>query len=936
MAIQITSKNYSTRNHSTGNGFLLANSGQLVTEKVEFIVDFDFTSTAQNQIFFVSETQIQVLGTTWGALGFVSGDSIDITGTIDNGSSTWTASAAAYTITDIDGDILTVNATLDPTSSGLVVGQFMPFTNGFNSNTSLLVENNTRTAPEVIELLHNLIPNNASGGQASLIDGEVNRFRLLDVDTMSVSDVDPLVQLGNKSGGTYTTATLERLADVGGKVNYRYTLTYAPIKFTDSTFDEPSIYANINSLKPWVNIKCLPEENNPNSAFTLTYAGQFGNVGWLNESYNQGVNEFDIDSVSLTDENSEAIDNVDYNQTTSVSATITGSANFSGKAEIEFYLIPDDYKNEADKNGEIIQLVNGWFNTTATYTTLGEMAMENLTVDITTANTIKIDFDLNPTADFLTLIESFNPDGRRYRITATVESTGGDANENNAVTLILKEGLLEKAPVNGGVYEDVTSQAFYNHSQAKSGFATANYTGCTEDDFLYQAVFNLDSTQVYKNLALSMQVVRDSDGSFFDIFSRTINFGGYVTTPDGKQQISYTENLQQFLDSTDRNVISLGLTGSESGSLYELELLWSVMASWRYWIAQNDALVDFFDNTLPNNGLNNEWMRYLREAGYSMRVRCSLTTSEDVAYYWNASVDLQDYDDSADITTVIELYDSSDVLQTSLLSNQTMRIKAIHTKTSAWDVNDSWGWVSLRPFESETNKRISTEWDWTSQNNPLKPLTGEDRLTQTFPSANVMVTECLVDTSMMDVENYTLVARAETPKTPACKSAIDWLFDELGNYRENEMLEALQGIQKGVLIKRGILCFPDCLIEVKATSEKEYLYAFGKDTLIDSVVASITGTCCRDEYGVSAACDVNFDTVWDEIAAGLTGTNLTILTPSQINSYTDNDITQIKNRLFALTSDQVLRWQLMDALLNVGLIVRVNTVTNTRTISGII
>jgi hypothetical protein len=940
MSIQITSRNYAPRNHSGGNNFYLTNSGQRIVEKVEFVVDFDFTSSAANQIIFLNLFQIQVIGKTWGELGYVIGDTIALTGTINNTSGSATYSATSYTISDISNDILTVSTTLDPTSSGYIVGQLMPFNNGANSNTPLLIANSTRTAPEAIEILHNFIPNNANGGSASLIDSEVNRFRAIDVSAIAVSGSQSMVQLGNKSGGTYTSATLTRLADVSGKRKFRYELTYFfPYKFIDSTFDKPAIFANIGSIKPWFNILCIPEENNPNSALTITYSGQQGNAGWLDENYNQGVNTFTISDVTLTDTDSNPLTEIDYNQNTNFSITITGAANFLDRAEVEFYIIPpvNDYKNKPDTNGKLIHLVNAYWNgTTVTVTQLGEVDIDNLAVSVATTNTIIISGQIVPSADFKTYIASLSPDERRYRLTPTVESTGGDANENNSVTLNAKEGLLEKAPIIGGVYENLTSQVFYNHSQAKTGIATSDYVGCTEDDFLYRSLFNLDSTEIYKNLTVNMQVVRDSDGQFFDIFERLINFGGYVTTPDGKQQINYTEQLQQFLDSTDRNVISLKLTGTESGDLYELELLWSIMASWRYWIAQNNALVDFFDSTLPNNGLNNEWMRYLREAGFSLRLRCTLTTSEDVAYFWQNSINLQDYDDSDDITTVITLFDQNDSSQTALLANQMMRVVATHTKIDAWDTDDSWAWVSVRPFESETNKRISSEWAWTSQNLPLRPLSGQTRLKVTYPSANVMVTECLVDTSMLDIENYTLVARAETPKAPSCKSSIDWLFDELGKYSEHEMLVALQGIQKGVTLPNGVVCSPTCLVQRKDNLKFIYLYAFGSETLIDGVVATVDDNCCRDEYGALEDCETGFDGIWDDLQAGLTGSDLTTLTPSQVNTYTNNNLLRIKNRLFALTSDQALRWSIMNQLLDVGLLVQRGSVATTTEISGII
>jgi hypothetical protein len=930
MPLTITSRNYKTRNHAAGNNFLLANAGQLIEETVDFVVDFDFTSSFQNQIVFISLTQIQVVGTTWGQLGFIVGDSIALTGTINNGSGTVTYTATAYTVTDISGDVLTVNSTLDPVSSGQVVNQIMPLSNGANSNTSLLVAN-TRVVPETIEILHNLIPNSASSGSASLIDSEVNRFRVDEVDGLALSGSLTMLQLGNKSGGSYIASTLTRLTDVGGKRKFRYILKYfMPYKYLDSNFDEPSIFEAIGTVKPWVNIKCLPEENNPNAGLVITNSSQLGNVGWYNESYNQGINDFSISTV-LTDSSGNVLEQVDYNQTTKVTHTITGTVNFLNKCEVEFYHIPQDFKNLPNSQNELSYLSNGYFNGTTefnfTYGILGRTCtVTNLTSSIGT-NNIVVQFDLVPNSDFTSYINSLPSEERLYRLSVTAESTSGDANENNSVSLIAIEGLLEKAAIVGGVYPELSSQVFFNHSQQPLGVGTVDYVGCTEDDFLYTAKFNLDTAETWNSLELAMQVVRTSDGGFFNIFDRLITLSGYPVTTDGRQQINYTENLQQFLESAGRNQITLGLTGVDSLPLYQVELKWSILASWRYWIAQSNALIDFFDSTLPNNGLNNEWMRYLREAGYTLRLKCTLTNDANTAYYWETQVDLSDYDESTEITTEIKLFDIYDQEQTALVANQLMKVRAIHTKTSAWNEEDAWAWVSVRPFESETNKRISTEWDWTSQSNPLRPLTGETRLKQTFPSTTVMHTECLIDTSMLDVSKATLVARAETPKAPACKSGIDWLFDYLGT--QEDPVSALSNLGRFDLSLTSICC-PTCETALVADPLKVvYVYAFGKFSVIDAFSDLFTVVCCTDKYKATEGCETGFDAIWDSLNAGLTGTpSLSTLTPTQINTYTNNDLQRLKDRLFALTTDQEVRYEIMSILVNRGFYIGCDTSGN--------
>jgi hypothetical protein len=104
---------------------------------------------------------------------------------------------------------------------------------------------------------------------------------------------------------------------------------------------------------------------------------------------------------------------------------------------------------------------------------------------------------------------------------------------------------------------------------------------------------------------------------------------------------------------------------------------------------------------------------------------------------------------------------------------------------------------------------------------------------------------------------------------------------------------------------------------------------------VDAAVALFDGSCCRDEYGVTDECEIGFDDVWGEIDGGIIGTDLTVLVPSQYGGFTDNQIQDLKDRLFATTVGLVTRWQLMNEIITRGLIVRCNVTTGVNTIGNI-
>lgn len=945
MSIKLQGLNFATRSHSGGNGFLLSNTGQKVTETFELVLEYDFESTMSEQVLIVSETKLRILGGSWSEKGYVVGDNVLLYGEIVNGGSVVTYSGLSRNITAITGDTMTLDATLDPAASGAVVGQVMPSPSGSGGNTTLGVANDTRSTAESIKLLHNLTPNSGSGSAASLFDGELNAFEVEGVAALAVSASLSMTQLGNKSGGSYDSATLERLADVAAtdwtkttRANKRYqiTLVYAnPLKFEDADFLKPSWFDTNNTVKTYYEITAQSEENNPNAALTTAQAPLLGNMGWRDESYNQGPDEFTVESVLIEDTSGNALAAVDFAQDCVITATLSHpSLDFLEAAEVEFFLIPDLtlIKNKLDRNADLIQLSNFYINavptvTESVYGTGGaEMQTSAQSLDVSTPGQLVVQFTLEPNAAFTALVDSFAELSRRFVITATVESTGGDANENNAVTKTLASGLLERAPVVGEPYP-FNSQTFFNHANDLTGASEPEYRGCTEDDFLYRALFNLELGAVWSGLNLKVQVVRDSDGGVFDLLTEFVNFENYLVNTAGAIQINYVKNTPQFLESPDRNQLSVSLTGNDSGSDYEVQVLWSLMASWRYWIAQSNAFADFIDGALPNDGLSNEWMRYLREAGYSLRVRAELIDGNNTAYYFGAGIDLQDYDAAEPgLTTTLEYYDSAGNAQTGLIDGDIMTVKAVHTLASgSWSTSDVWGWVSLRPSESDPNKRISTEWDWTAENYPLMPPAGETKATLTFPSAGVAEVECRINTTLVNTESSTVVARIESPKDPACIGPIDYLFKAVVTSSESEAdyANALDRLLKNGISADGVCC-PTCEVILNDGSTVG-LFVFAPNVLINTVIADMAGgaddLCCRDTYGGTATCNADFDAEWDALMLELTGDTalLTSTVPGQINTYAGAGLSTISSSVQLLTADESVRYAVMLVIMSRGI-----------------
>jgi hypothetical protein len=148
-----------------------------------------------------------------------------------------------------------------------------------------------------------------------------------------------------------------------------------------------------------------------------------------------------------------------------------------------------------------------------------------------------------------------------------------------------------------------------------------------------------------------------------------------------------------------------------------------------------------------------------------LSVEVTLVNDANTSFRFGSDISLVDYDVTPDVTSSVIYYDENDVASSFFVAGQTNRIEATHVNNSInWNQDETWAWISIRPFEGEENKRIGTVWPWTSQNLPLKPLTGETRAKITYPSLNTAVVECAVDTNIVASDVSSIIVKIDDAK----------------------------------------------------------------------------------------------------------------------------------------------------------------------------
>jgi surface protein len=543
------------------------------------------------------------------------------------------------------------------------------------------------------------------------------------------------------------TNTIQRLPDSNG-FNFRVRLTFQNwASFLEADTDIPEWYNGINSIKPFTRNLVYRQLLNPNSFLLNNDSHSNGNVGWYDENFNQGANPFVIQSVTFENEDGDPLSEIAINAATTVKATISGTGTFQDTFLLNFYNLPfsNRYKNKSESWAENVffttQLYNFGLNG-------GLFEISDLTFDNSTPNTLDLEFTITPNSAAQAFFLALPTNDRYFRLSLTTQT----ANSDRTTLLLWANQAFQVVPI-GSVMAEMEDFNIRNHIDQTSRNVF------TEDDIHCFGELRLFKASDYNAVKMSVQIVRDSDGVSFDLFQRTINAANYPITPDNKRLFNYFEPLNYNLPNPDRNYIELKYNGAEDSTTYRLDFNFPFIMSWRYWNARPDALADFLDMSLPNNGLNDEWVRYA-VAGYTPQVRFEVQKSNVTDFFNLDFISFKTYD-VTDVTTVISIEDENGNPLPCLVHGQNCIVKAVHTKATPWDETNTWAWIGARPKETEPRVQNSAEWAWISQNLPLKPQTGETQSTIEFDGNDCIVRSAI--NAEQYLGNVTLVARVGSP-----------------------------------------------------------------------------------------------------------------------------------------------------------------------------
>lgn len=822
MPVKVLTRKYTHIERPLDNNitWLMGNVG--VWQKLELLCEFEAAINFNTvHSLFMEEPNVFTLndGSTWKEQGFDVGDVFVLkfakTVISTNVLSVYTVNG---TITEINGSQMkSSNTTL---GAGALQSNIYPAQFADVKIHGCFIVSAKR--PQGIKFAYGHMKNSDANSLnlASFIDGTVSEFDAKDTDTMLVNDVIPMTFLSLQSGMSVASCNLKYIGQAGGTLVSKHYYSIEVIFMISSFFEDINTFENLTSPDQTFDIESVtdnykiigfPAYNNPNVFVEndMNDTKQLGNTGWFNENFNGLPNDFTVTSVDYQNLGGTQVVKLDYQNNIKVRAVIDGVTNITGatKCTFGFAWIPTeetDYKNlpngfykntKINTGGQVstfsdVFAVSNVIDPTVRlgYSSDGAtMDVKNIRFENTAADQITFEAEFQPNAAFAAFMESRDETERNYILWVNVADQTEVTNQSNRVCLLLDFGTLQTFVEPIGEFAGMNI-GFLDHRQDENDTpASCGVDMRVEDDILAKITFQVDTAvsatiPIPTGLIYGILIQRDSDGFQYLLDRYAIDLTQYPSP----QQYNFNA-LRGFKLGTGNSKNKVGANyyaALDSGTLKGVLGLYGFKVRWEDWLGRPDAPLDvrnaFYNNALKQNGLNNDWYRYLNTAGWSMHfyVYTNATLNGTSVRYANLKpMVFQDYNANPDVSATFTYYRESDntVLTGGtdpesglplgvVLSNELVRLEILWTRTTGTWASTSEVYalntIEVREGAGQFEYRqLSSIW-LPENDNPLTPLLGDTLLNLALISPTQIKGTCYIDPSnLITAERYKISGR---------------------------------------------------------------------------------------------------------------------------------------------------------------------------------
>lgn len=703
--------------------YLRANAGDLVQYnfkvKESIQIQSSLSLTLEANLYLNS---IETIGNVWENEGFEIGDTVTVT-TYDSTTGAVIDTGTAD-IVIIDGGSLFLDA--NP------VAYWNPF-----EDRCVITANRNRESVDFLTAF----TNNGSGGSAvSLIDGSETRVRFNGLDAMTVSDVVTGATVGNASGMFEISATITREADDpdGSRI---YQVIFAT---TQSGILTPLAFNGTGCLKLYIRQEWKTYNSNPTPNVVLVDSPQ-ADTGWFDEA----VNTETANSTLTT-----GITTLYYNSVQTFTVTTAGAGATTERYIGACYYPQSNYNLSKPQDQSVLCMeLNTNSIALGVYNSKVNPSGASYSIEILSVTGADVQFRITFNTTFKTFIESLAIGDRRF----VIWLKAGNVNH------LLFDGQLEKAPIVPTSlnfrYKNIVDHSYNSTTidESKEISAIDN----TEDDVAFLGtIANLPKNVDWDRFSIGIQAFNTVTDETVDLERIDFNLSQAPTLISGAKAYNEVFNLSNNLPTTSaKRQAFFKHNGVTASSTYQVEVCYPWLYRWEYWLPKLGLPIDFFGDE------NFNWQS--KQVGdWVLRVAMELVNVDEIRQNAFSLTDI-DYDDWAYNSEIEYRIEETNTLVSGVVAGKTMRITAIHDiSPEIWE-NDTWGMITVEPFEDAPRWIMSTVIDHDfNPNNPLTPLDGQSKATLTFPTPSIAKIECLYNPDLLGVQKVKFTSKVKSETSP--------------------------------------------------------------------------------------------------------------------------------------------------------------------------
>ena len=726
------------------------------------------------------------------------------------------------------GDTFTISGTASNNVSGTIIeiyedGQTLITDQTFTLETFPLGAYVAITTPQTsIEYLFNLIENEEPINYNSKVDGDEQRASISQLVYTDTVTERIATLLGNRSwqfGSITVKGNGTGNGDsslVSGAIQ-SFLITHEVIISPLMLFDEwddiqqgikPDRFLDGNALKYVFSTSLSQQANNPNDLTTVEEFELLGNTGWFNENLNGKPNNYSFSdlvykrldntinpSLELTTNQTKiefSVINATDNPFSIGNSKLIFGINFAPSDPSQYRDIPAATTQTMDYNYIFDQVVETLEDGTQVPRQFGTDLQVILDVQSTLVSSSKIDVvaNIQMASDVVSRIGANSV--QQYMIYVEVADHTLDRSETDKVQLLLDANNYYTDFSDDGMI--VMSQTFLTHPYSDIETETNDFPNSfIESDILGINNFYIDkngreSDEIKLTGITSQIIARKNTGASFVLDSSFRSLSAFPSieyaTYGSITNANFVEprGFKTPVDDNRANFRLLRNYDSDSAGLFYFRSQFPTYIGWDSYTAVTGVNDEFFDPNEPNDGFNNNWIRYDAASAWSIYYRTIVNATKNgnpFSYESISQIITHDYTagDEWD-TEQIRSFDENDVDITGFgIKYADGKVQANFTYIGAApnpSISDIVIDFHIYVFQEGTLKSVytlSSAYD-AHPNTYFKSIDNSNRTVVTNPVSNVFRGEALIQGSLLPNKNKFQVSailydkRAAVPPPP--------------------------------------------------------------------------------------------------------------------------------------------------------------------------